>query len=114
MTTRRRARFSLTKLRSVLESAGWDTDGEETLTAEMSNAQGHFRVVIDKGGRVMLRRTALIDQSPGQVIHAHGRSYALHTESIAITHITTTLTTEEEFNDILAEMMELALSASQK
>ena len=110
MTVHRQNRLPVLELMPVLESNGWDVHGEDTLQAELGNAAGRFRLVIDKSGRVMLRHTALVDHQPGQTVHIHDRTYAMQTESFRVTHITTNITQVAEFPQILSDMMNLILA----
>lgn len=105
MTVQRQANLTLTALRPTLEAEGWDVKWDETLSATKTNAHGAFYLIVDKGGRVILRRTSLTGRQPGKVIHEHGRTYALQTETFNVTHITTTIMADDEFRQALADML---------
>ncbi len=112
MTVRRLAHFSLSQLRPVLEDAGWDVECGDALSAEVTDAHGHFRLTVDKSGRILLKFTTMMNHSPGKVIHTNGRTYALQSESFDITHVATTIASISEFDQALSDMMSLALPAS--
>jgi len=108
MTVQRQAQFSLEALRPLLESNGWDVSSNETLEAYLHDATGNYRLVAGKDGRIYLRRTSLAAKPQGKMIQKEGLSYAVQTETILITNITTTLASADEFGKALSEMMSLA------
>jgi len=105
MTVQRHAHFPLETLRPLLTSDGWDVSLRDALTATYEDGDGDFRLVVDRGGRVYLRQTRLSMKPRGEVILRSGRTYARHTEALAINSIATTLAAPDEFSDALSEML---------
>ena len=108
MTVQRQAQFSLEALRPMLESLGWDVSLRETLEASCDDAEGAFRLVVDKGGRLYLRRTSLASKPRGKMVQRAGRTYAIHSETIISKSVTTTLNSIDSFGETLSEMQLLA------
>ncbi len=112
MTVQRRGDFPLHELAPFLETNGWDVSVDETLLANRMDARGMFRLKVDKGGRVYLRRTSMDTPPRGQTLEIDGRLYAVHVESMKTAEAATTLHHAEEFPHALRTMMELVLASS--
>jgi len=109
MTVQRLAHFPLAELRPVLESAGWDVTLDETLRAELRDAQGKFRLVVDRSGRAMLRRTAMAAKPLERLVHSGDHTYAIARETHTETHVSTQLAEGDDFGQVLDEMLALSL-----
>ena len=113
MTVQRQAQFAPEALLPLLESNGWDVSLGETLVADFHDARGQYRLVAGRDGRIYLRRTNLAAKPRGKIIQKKGRSYAVQTEPFRITDIATTLGADDDFGEVLSDMMSLALSSTE-
>ena len=107
MTVSRKTSFSLQEVRAVLASWGWEVAQGDTLSAEWYDGSAHLRLVIDKGGRMILRRTILAEKPVGAVVHRDGRTFAVQREMILVSHVMTTIETPDVFEETLSEMLSL-------
>ena len=115
MTVQRLADFPLAELIPMLTSQGWDCSLRETLTAHYDGQGfGELRLVVDRSGRAILRRTTLESPSEERLVRgAHG-VYAVQQETLVVRTVMTTLAAPEDFEVSLAEMMSLASARSEQ
>ncbi len=107
MTVRRKTDFPLAKLRPSLETKGWDVLLRDTLSAEKTTGEGRFRLVMDKGGRMLLRRMVLAEKPQNRVIRSNGRTYTVQDELLQVSHVASTLDSPDDFDAVLTEMIAL-------
>ena len=110
MTVHHLAHFPLAELRPMLEAAGWDVTLADTLQAELRGARGQFRLVVDRSGRVILRRTTLVNKPESRVVRSGEHTYAVEQEGFEVTHISTQLGEGDDFGPVLEEMITLSLA----
>jgi hypothetical protein len=108
MTVQHQAQFPLEALRPMLESMGWDVSLRETLEASCDDAEGAFRLVIDRGGNAYLRRTSLASKPRGKIVQRAGQTYAVHSETTITKSVATTLNSVDAFGSTFSEMQSLA------
>ncbi len=107
MTIYRKVDFPLADARAALMSWGWDVTLGDTLSAERDDGGAHLRLVADKGGRMMLRRTVLAEKPAEAVVRKEGRTFAVQKETIIVSHVMTTVETLDAFDETLSEMLSL-------
>jgi hypothetical protein len=112
MTVQRLNRFPLASLLPYLEAGGWDVVIDDTLQAELRDGRGDFRLVVDRNGRAMLRRTVLAERPQERIIHKGKHTYAIQRETTAVVHVSTQLLSGDALDQVLAEMIALGLSFS--
>ena len=115
MTVQKLDHFPLVDLIPVLEQDDWEWTLHDTLTAYYGvQGFGELRLVVDRSGRVQLRRITLDGTPEAKVVRESGRAYALHTETMRFTTVSTTLDSPADFETALAEMMALVMNPPEK
>ncbi len=110
MTVTQQADFPLAQLMPYLTTEGWDVELEDALTAFRQDVHGAFRLVVDRSGRVYLRRTWSRSFGSGKTMHREGYAFAVHVEAQYVHDVMTVLDSVEAFPRILSTMYDLACS----
>lgn len=88
----------------ILGRAGYDVVADDVVSGRRESAGRVYTVTVDRGGRIKLVRTEIIEEPASKVLEADGKRFRLVEEKLRIATISGEIAAPEELQRLLPSL----------